>query len=120
MPDYYSHCILEEKKTKGYLKASGAISSESTDIESGVAFGHILNLEPKEQTKAFEEFLENETYKSSVFGTKAQKMLDEGIEEEIIEAITPETADSLAGEAMMHGVESAKEAVEETVEDLGL
>lgn len=113
----YVEFVTEEKKTKGYLKASGAISTEVADIESGIAFGHILNSESASEKKiALEEFLENESYKSSVFGTKAQKMLDEGIEEEIVETLI----DSVSNGIETQVKDKVSETLEETIEDLGL
>lgn len=113
----YVEFVTEEKKTKGYLKAKGAFSSKSTDIESGIALGHILDMEPSvDQQKALEEFLENESYKASVFGTKAKEILDSGIEENIVETIT----DSVSDLVKKTVEKDIQETLNETVEDLGL
>ena len=84
----YYQFVTQEKKSKGYLKSTGAISTDEKDLEAGSVFKNILAKEIKDQTVAFEEFLENEDYKNSVFGKKASELLEEGIEEEVIEQIT--------------------------------
>lgn len=83
----YFQFVSEKKAQSGYLNQKDGFSTDEKVIEAGLVFKQIMGKDLKDRLFAFEEFLEDEDYQSTVFGSKAQSLMDDDVENAIMEKI---------------------------------